>query len=248
MQIEDYKLTVITVTYNACFSLEKTILSVINQDYSNLEFIIIDGASVDNTKRIIKKYEKDINIWISEPDKGIYEAMNKGIGMAKGDWINFLNSGDTYTHAETLTKLSQKIQSESDIVYGDRFYLKNNKKKLQKAMPIETIFKRMPFGHQATFFKREIIKKIGFDETYKFAADYNLLMQLYLENYKFQHVKLPICNYVSGGRSESGLRPYLEVLKILLDNCSDVEIIEQNDYFKSFYKNSKKLLKNSIGK
>jgi glycosyltransferase involved in cell wall biosynthesis len=248
MQTTYYKLTVVTVTYNAGASLEKTIQSVINQEYPNLEYIIIDGSSTDETIEIIKKYEKNINYWISEPDKGIYEAMNKGIEVAKGDWINFMNAGDAYANNETLAKLSQQIRTESDIVYGDRFYLKKDKKTLQKAMPIETIFKRMPFGHQATFFKRDLIQNIRFNDTYKFAADYNLLMQLYLQNYNFQYVELPICNYVSGGKSESGLRPYLEVLKILFDNCDDEKVIEQNVYFQSFYKNSKNLLKKSIGR
>lgn len=248
MQITNQKLTVVTVTYNAEESLEKTIKSVMNQGLPELEHIIIDGSSTDDTIEIIKKYEKSINYWVSEPDKGIYDAMNKGIEVAKGDWINFLNAGDTYANDETLIKWALQISPESDVIYGDRYYVENGIRELQNAMPIETIFKCMPFGHQATFFKKAVIQKLGFNETYKYAADYNLLMQLYLESYEFQYVKLPICIYDSGGRSESGLRPYLEALKILFDNCSDVKVIEKNVYFQSFYKNSKKLLKKSIGK
>jgi len=244
----NHKFTIVTVCFNAGDLLERTIQSVSRQKYHDIEYIIIDGASTDNTNEIINKYKKYINYWICEPDKGIYEAMNKGIEKASGDWINFMNAGDVFADDEVLLNLSQEVNNKNAVVYGDRYYLDNGKRTLQKANSIETIFKRMPFGHQAAFFRGDIIKKKKFNETYKFTADYDLLMQLYLEKFSFQYIDIPICIFSSGGKSESGLRPYLEALKILFDYCDDEKIIEQNAYFQAFYKSSKKLLQKSIGK
>ena len=167
-----HRFTIITVTYNAGDQLEKTIQSVINQRYPNTEYIIVDGGSSDNTIEIIKKYENQINCWISEDDSGIYEAMNKGVELAKGDWVNFMNAGDKFTENETIAWISQQINPDSDVVFGDRYYIRNGKKTLQKARPIEEIFVRMPFGHQASFFKRELIKNNHFNDTYRYTADY----------------------------------------------------------------------------
>ena len=99
------KNSIVTVSYNAVATIESTILSVINQTYSNVEYIIIDGGSTDGTVDIIKKYQDKISYWISEPDQGIYDAMNKGLKIASGEWINFMNSGDSFVHTEVLENL-----------------------------------------------------------------------------------------------------------------------------------------------
>ena len=114
------KVTVVTVTYNAAESLEKTILSVLQQNYSNVEYIIIDGGSTDGSVEIIKKYSDKIAYWVSEPDRGIYDAMNKGIRKATGEWINFMNAGDLFFHESTLSSVfSKQNHSLYDIMYSD---------------------------------------------------------------------------------------------------------------------------------
>ncbi len=113
------KISIVTVCYNAERNIEKTILSVINQTYDNIEYIVIDGGSNDGTLSVINKYASKIDKVISEPDKGIYDAMNKGITLAKGDWINFMNAGDSYVDSCVLKLVSDNINSNCDMIYGD---------------------------------------------------------------------------------------------------------------------------------
>ena len=124
MKESNSKITIITVSYNAATSIEPTILSVINQTYPNIEYIVIDGGSNDGTVDIIKKYQNKISYWVSEPDKGIYDAMNKGIRMATGDWINFMNAGDTFFCDTSLNLLFiPEPESDIDIIYGDTEFI-----------------------------------------------------------------------------------------------------------------------------
>ena len=124
------KITIITVCYNAISTIEDTIKSVLSQTYENLEYIIIDGGSIDGTIDIIKKYEKQISYWQSEPDKGVYDAMNKGIKLSTGEWINFMNAGDSFYNTEVLQSLNLYFSdSQTDIIYGDTCIEINNKNK-----------------------------------------------------------------------------------------------------------------------
>ena len=239
-------ITIVTVVYNGEEVIEETIKSITEQTYKDIEYIIIDGASTDNTLKIVKKYEDHITYWSSERDSGIYDAMNKGIYLANGKWINFMNAGDTYADNDTLSKIIENTKDNNDVIYGDRYYVKNNNKTLQKAKSIDTIFEKMPFGHQSVFIKNEVLKKFKFNDTYKFAADYDLLIQLYMKEYSFQYIPIPICNFISGGQSESGLRPYLEVLKILFDNCKDHKVIEKNFYFDTFRNNCARIINENV--
>jgi len=115
---DEIKVTIITVTYNAERFIERTIQSIIGQDYPNIEYIVIDGGSDDDTINIIKKHEEYIAYWISEPDGGIYDAMNKGIEVATGEWINFMNAGDTFSHASVLSHIKGYFQKELSFFYG----------------------------------------------------------------------------------------------------------------------------------
>ena len=99
------KITIVTISYNIVTYIEKTILSVVNQTYPNIEYIVIDGGSTDGTLDVIKKYSDKITYWVSESDKGIYDAMNKGIDAATGDWINFMNAGDVFYHNNVIDEI-----------------------------------------------------------------------------------------------------------------------------------------------
>lgn len=240
----DVFLSVVTVTYNAEEFLERTINSVVNQKKCNFEYIVIDGASIDKTVDIIKRNEEKINIWLSEPDDGLYYAMNKGIAQASGKYVLFLNAGDCFSTNSVLEQLYDNVDMKTDdVVYGDRYYIyENGTKSIQKARPISTILERMPFGHQACMIKSEILKNTLFNTTYKYSADYNLLLGLYLKKRVFKYVGFPICDFLHGGASESGIRPHLDAIKVIFDNCDDKEIIKNNHYFKSFKSNCQSLL------
>ncbi|WP_303236319.1 glycosyltransferase family 2 protein [Phocaeicola coprophilus] len=189
------KISIITISYNAFKDIESTILSVINQTYPNIEYIIIDGGSTDGTVDIIKKYESKISYWISEPDNGIYDAMNKGIQKATGQWINFMNAGDSFYNNKIVETFTKICPSQADIVYGDTMIRLSVGNLLDKAKPIEQITKGMVFGHQATFIKTDLHKKMLFDTKYKSSGDYNFFYQAYKHGYKFAYIPIIIANY-----------------------------------------------------
>lgn len=144
------KISVVTVCYNAADTIEKTMLSVLNQTYHDIEYIIIDGGSTDGTVEIIRKYADRIAYWVSEPDKGIYDAMNKGIKVATGEWINFMNAGDSLFSRDTLQQFIESYP-HMDVVYGYAMYMTQGRSFRFKNSPMSEIEKKMPFCHQAVF-------------------------------------------------------------------------------------------------
>lgn len=187
-------ITVITVTYNAITTIEATILSVINQTYTNIEYIIIDGGSTDGTLDIIKKYENKIAKWISEPDKGIYDAMNKGIGLATGEWINFMNSGDSFYSNTTIEEVFNLANSTSDIIYGNTNIILDIGEYIKKGNMI-TARNYMPFVHQSSFSRTTLMKEYGFDTKFKICADRNFFYNIYKTKAIFQYIDNVISNY-----------------------------------------------------
>ena len=119
---QSVKFTIITITYNAAQWLERTILSILSQSYGNIEYVIIDGASTDGTVDIIRQYAPGVSFWLSEPDKGLYDAMNKGLQHATGDYVWFINAGDTFYAANTLQQVAILLEGKKrwpDILYGE---------------------------------------------------------------------------------------------------------------------------------
>ncbi len=193
--MENSKISVVTVCYNAVQTIEKTILSVINQTYQNVEYIIIDGASTDGTIDIINKYRDKIAYFVSEPDKGIYDAMNKGIKAATGDWINFMNAGDTFYSNSVIADVVPYIKSDTRIVYGDTMLMYSKGQKLYKPSSMNDLNKKMFFNHQSSFADINCMKDLMFDDSYKLCADYKFHYDTYRKGLKFQYIPVIIANY-----------------------------------------------------
>ena len=150
-------LTVVTVVRNGEKTLEETMLSVINQTYTNIEYIIVDGASTDGTLEVIKKYEDKIDYWISEPDKGIYDAMNKGIDLAAGEWINFMNGGDEFCDYEVIKKIVDEfllVNNSKKLFYSD-FYIRNEYSSSKKNLYIAD-YNKGKILHQSVIYRKEL--------------------------------------------------------------------------------------------
>ena len=178
------KLTVVTPSFNQGKYLERTILSVLNQKYPNLEYIIIDGGSTDESVEIIRKYEKFIAYWVSEPDKGQVDALNKGFLKATGEWLSFQNSDDVYFPG-TFYRFGNEIKRNKnvDLLYGDLFMITPDDQvtELLKTLPYSflcQLVEGMQIHNQSLFFRKRLLEKFGpFDESYRFAFDYEFVMR-----------------------------------------------------------------------
>lgn len=169
-----HRISVITVVYNAAALLENTIKSVIGQDIDNLEYIVVDGGSKDGTVDVIRKYESYISKWISEPDKGIYDAMNKGIRLATGEWIIFMNAADTFCHSKVLSTVLADIPAHIAFIYSD-FYMSQPYFPEGKARFIAD-FGRGIILHQSAIYKRSLHEVYGY---------YNVTKRIIISDYLF---------------------------------------------------------------
>lgn len=214
-------ISVVTVSYNAVATIEQTILSVINQTYPNIEYIIIDGGSTDGTVDIIKKYTDQVAYWVSEPDKGIYDAMNKGIAVATGKWINFMNAGDLFCDEKIVSKLSVFLEDGSiDVIYGDAIAILPWSI-VQRQADFSLMEKSMPFCHQSSFTKTQLMKKNQFDIKYKIAADFDFFYHLWRTGYRFENVKQVIAKYEAGvGMSATNLIDLKKERGAITNDCS----------------------------
>lgn len=198
------KFSIITVCYNVEDCIEETIKSVLNQTFKNIQYIVIDGASTDNTLKIINKFKKEIDIIISEPDQGIYDAMNKGLNLANGHFLNFLNAGDSFYNSNTLGLVYNKIKEGTKIVSGDfNLILANNKSRFIKTKKISwKHFKKDFYAcHQAIFIHFSIVNL--YDINYKIKADYKWVLDALSKTEEGSVVKIhqPLVNYDANGFS-----------------------------------------------
>jgi len=203
------KLSIITINLNNKVGLQKTISSLIGQTFADCEYIVIDGGSSDGSIDVIKKYANRISYWVSEPDQGIYNAMNKGISVANGELICFLNSGDEYNSTQSINEVINKIRTYPHycwIYIFDYIYANSNGSKTLVSSKDVTnkvrIFAK-GFGHPSTFYRKELFKKIGlFDESYKISADRELYMRAILKyNLPFKYFAFPVSVFNEGGIS-----------------------------------------------
>lgn len=213
------KITVVTVCYNAEKEIEHTMRSVLDQTYNNLEYLIIDGASKDKTLEVVNNVLSDypgrmVNL-ISEPDKGIFDAMNKGIMHATGVWINFMNVGDSFYDIYVLEKLfSNSFDDKCGVVFGDTY----NEKGLFKMTPFfytPDKYCEMGICHQSIFVLTKLAKEHPFNERFKVAADYNMIRTIYDLGYTLQEIHTPVAVYDMYGFSvQNALRQIDEIAEI----------------------------------
>lgn len=215
-------ITVITVVYNGEQFLEQAIQSVLAQDYPNVEYLIVDGGSTDGTVDIIRKYASQITAWKSEPDRGIYDAMNKGISMATGDLIGVLNSDDIL-HENVLSEIAHRANQYPSYhyYYGSVSRMKKSGEIYFEAKPVEEEeleerkFKQIPYPHGALYIRRGVFEKIGtYNIDYKINADYDLILRMLQKNMKGYPLQFPVSKYRDGGVS-GGYATFIERLELL---------------------------------
>jgi glycosyltransferase involved in cell wall biosynthesis len=193
--------SIVTIVYNGDKHLEQTIQSVLQQTYPHIEYIIIDGGSTDNSINIIKKYEDQLAYWISERDKGVSDAFNKGVNRAKGEVIGLINADDWY-EKDAVEKVVTKIGS-SDVVYGDLRLWKSEKPEVVFKGDHNYLNNEMTLNHPTVFVKRNCYLKYGsFDLTYKYAMDYDLLLRFKLKGCSFVYAGVVLANMRWEGLSD----------------------------------------------
>lgn len=219
------KISIITATFNSGTTVKDTFESILRQTYTDFELLVIDGASTDNTLYIIKEYEPLFHgrmLYVSEPDNGIYSAMNKGITMATGDVVGILNSDDFYTSDHVLERVATEMQEPSiDAVYGDIHYVDNSDLTKPVRYYSSKFFSRkwmrlgfMP-AHPSFYCRRKIYEKYGaFDCSYKVAADFeNLLRLIFIHRIRTRYIPMDFVTMRTGGASSSGLQSHKRIMK-----------------------------------
>jgi glycosyltransferase involved in cell wall biosynthesis len=219
------KITVVTPSYNQAEYLERTILSVLNQNYPNLEYIILDGGSKDGSVDIIKKYEKYLSFWVSEKDNGQTAAINRGLTMATGELLCFQNSDDVFAEGcfDSLLR-AYKASPKTDIFFGHLLFIDEHDQTYEymKSMPFSVmaqVFEGIQIHNQAFFFRKDLCEKYGyFDEKYTFAFDYEIMARWGMH----KEVKIKLLDDMWGGFrvhsatktstiSQVGLREHAEI-------------------------------------
>lgn len=221
------KVSVITVCYNSAATIERTICSVKNQSYKNIEYIIVDGKSNDSTIQIVKKFSC-IDKLISEEDSGIYDAMNKGISAASGEIIAFLNADDFYKKSDIIEKAVKKIISAGlDAVYGDvDFFSPIDTNKILRRYsskffsPRKLAYGLMP-AHPSIFMKKKIFKAVGkFNINFRIAGDFDFILRAFKDNnLRYLYMPVVFVSMQTGGISTRGLKSSIILNKEIMQSC-----------------------------
>lgn len=203
------KITIITACYNAEQSIERTLLSVINQTYDNIEYIVIDGNSQDRTVDIIRKYDNRITKWISEPDNGLYDALNKGVRMATGEWIGILNCGDFFCADDTIERFfSKTIPSDIGVVYGNCYEIDNEIRTYKKfCSPLVGSHLPPDYRHGASFVRRSVHLNFLYAteevSKYEYSLDYLQIFRMYKMGVVFWYNDVDVIDYEKVGISDN---------------------------------------------
>jgi glycosyltransferase involved in cell wall biosynthesis len=241
------KISIITVTYNCKEQLPDTIESIISQTYTDIEYILVDGMSTDGTLEVINQYKSKINKVISEPDKGIFDAMNKGIDLSSGEWIIFMNAGDRFSDSEVLSNifLIDRKANEYGVIFGDYILLsKDNRSIYKKATPFfesKKKIKKMGFNHQSIFVRSDYAKSLKFDINFKVAADYNMINSLFKQGVPFKYINQAISVCEEFGFSNN-------FKKIQIREITEICALPSYYYYYQLASSSLFKFKSSIGK
>lgn len=227
------KLSIITVNLNNRDGLQKTIDSVICQSFRDFEWIVIDGGSIDGSKELIEQYADHFAYWVSEPDKGIYNAMNKGIKVAKGEYLQFLNSGDWLYNEHSLLSIFEKDPTE-DFVYGENCGLSGRVEGIGSPAKLDFEFLyRNTICHQDIFHKRNLFSNELYDERYKIVADWKFLFESIVhKGASYRKIETIVCGIQEGSSyDDSGID--MERVAAINEIYSPMEISVINDHFNS---------------
>lgn len=197
------KLSIITINYNNREGLQKTLKSVFSQSFTDFEWIVIDGGSTDGSKELIAENSDKIAYWVSEKDRGIYHAMNKGLEKANGVYCQFLNSGDSFINEDVLNQVFQ-VNNLSDVNYGDIWLLEEERIIEKRTYPAQinlSFLFKAPLGHQAAFFRTDLAKTIKYKEQYKISADRAFFLEFYVRGFSFNYLNIPIAFFDNEGIS-----------------------------------------------
>jgi len=204
-------ISIVTVVRNAAASLERTIKSVLSQSYDNVEYVIVDGESIDGTVEIIARYDHCVDLWISEPDWGLYDAMNKGARLASGDWILFLNADDELL--ASLKEIAAAMREPRTIYYGDVRWGTGGRIYDGEFTPLKLMFKNI--CHQSIFYARRVFEKYRYDPDYPVLADYHLNIRCFNDpDFRFEYLPVIVAAFNDEtGFSKSNVDTRFEVEK-----------------------------------
>jgi glycosyltransferase involved in cell wall biosynthesis len=204
------KISIITVVFNGEATIENTIQSVVNQSYTNIEYVIIDGDSEDGTLEIIKKYKDQISVFISEPDKGLYDAMNKGLHLATGEYLLFLNSGDIFHSRDVLTQIFNTKGTASDVYYGETAIINQQgtdigmrRLKTPEQLSWNSLIDGMLVCHQSFIVKKSIAQ--DYNLKYKIVADYDWMINCLKKSESNSNTHLVISKFLDGGLNKQNI-------------------------------------------
>lgn len=211
-------LTIITVVFNEAIALRSTIESLRIITFKDFQYIVIDGGSTDGTLEVIEANSDLIDLYISEPDHGIYDAMNKGLGFSEGYFVHYLNAGDLVLKDAYKDIFSSNEPLENyDVIYGDLVVSGTDVKYVSR--PLNTIFREMPIFHPAVFIKLNVLREFQFNINYKIAGDYDLILRLYLAKKSFLYIPICVTAFNLGGVSNTNFKlAILETSKSIFIN------------------------------
>ncbi len=238
--MESPLISVVTITFNNLTGLKKTVNNYKNLITSNSELIVIDGGSTDGSEKYlttIKSLSNDSIKTISEKDNGIYDAMNKGVQLARGEWIVFMNSGDTFSENSILISLDYLLQNnQTAAFYGDTKIEYSEFSRIQKAFT-GNYWKSLPFIHQSFYCKRELLLAHPFNTNYKICADYDFYLWLVSQNKQIKNIEMILSCVSSGGKSDiNRTRASLEKLKIYRSYTKHVSLSKLFYFYMEFFK------------